>query len=74
MSELLGLGLAILVLVVVLLVVENMVGALGTAVDAIRGRDHCHFCGAELTTSADGVRRATRCRRCERSQPWGHAA
>jgi len=74
MGELLALGLSIFVLTIVLVVVEHMVGALGNAVDAIRGHDHCHFCGAELTTSTDGVRRATRCRRCERSQPWGHAA
>ncbi|CAN5687894.1 hypothetical protein BH24ACT26_BH24ACT26_02430 [soil metagenome] len=61
---------AIAVLVAVWLVVERMVGNAFGAADSIRGRDHCHFCGAVLP-SRGGLGHESRCRTCEHDQPWG---
>ena len=58
------------VLIAVWLLVEHMVSDAFMAADAIRGRDHCHYCGAKLP-SRDGLGHEVRCRSCERLQPWG---
>jgi hypothetical protein len=58
------------ILVGVWLLVERMVGDAFMAADAIRGRDHCHFCGAKLPERG-GLGHDARCRACERLQPWG---
>jgi hypothetical protein len=60
---------AVAVLVGVFLVIERMLEHAAAAADAIRGRDHCHYCGARLP-SRDGFGYESRCRRCERGQPW----
>ncbi len=58
------------VLIGVWLVVERMVSEAFMAADAVRGRDHCHFCGAKLPLRG-GLGHEARCRSCERLQPWG---
>ncbi len=58
------------VLIGVWLVVDHMVSQAFGAADAIRGRDHCHFCGTKLP-SRGGLGHESRCRACERAQPWG---
>jgi hypothetical protein len=61
---------AIAVLIGVWLVVERLVIQAFSAADAVRGRDHCHYCGSKLA-SRGGLGHEGRCRSCERSQPWG---
>jgi hypothetical protein len=60
---------AIAVFVGALVLIERMLSRAFGAVDAFRGRDRCHFCGAPLP-SRGGLGHESRCFGCERSQPW----
>jgi hypothetical protein len=52
------------------LLIDRLVSDAFAAADAIRGRDHCHYCGTKLPTPG-GLGHSGRCRTCERAQPWG---
>ena len=61
---------AIVVLVGVWLALEHMLASIFSAADALRGRDRCGYCGAQLP-SCGGLGYEARCRSCERKQRWG---